>query len=174
MKTILIQCSFVTIAILIFLCGCTSAPTTHGIPNFSQVAPDVYRGGQPTYKGWKYLHSLGVRNVVKLNSYAEGDSDNVAVALGMRVYCLPISLCQQTIGEPDRIQLREAVALMMPIDGPVFVHCSHGEDRTGLVVAQYRVHVQGWTRREAESEMMEMGFNPWLRGLYWGWEDWNP
>ena len=35
------------------------------------------------------------------------------------------------------------------------MHCYHGADRTGLVVAMYRVIYQGWSFDAARSEMID-------------------
>jgi hypothetical protein len=72
----------------------------------------------------------------------------------------------------------EAVAFLKvavdPGRAPVLVHCLHGADRTGVMVAVYRVAVQGWSKEEAVREMTEgcYGFHavyinlaPWVRGL---------
>ena len=45
-----------------------------------------------------------------------------------------------------------------PAKQPVFVHCKHGADRTGLVVAAYRIVVQGWPKQDAIAEMTDGGF----------------
>ena len=42
--------------------------------------------------------------------------------------------------------------------GPFLVHCQHGADRTGLVVAMYRIVFQGWTKEDAIAEMVDGGF----------------
>jgi protein tyrosine/serine phosphatase len=58
-------------------------------------------------------------------------------------------------GKMDRI-----VAIMAdPANQPVFVHCKLGKDRTGIVVAAYRMKVEGWPFTLAESEMESFGFN---------------
>jgi len=44
-----------------------------------------------------------------------------------------------------------------PANAPVFVHCQHGSDRTGVAVAAYRIVVQGWTKEEAIAEMTKGG-----------------
>ena len=36
---------------------------------------------------------------------------------------------------------------------PVFVHCQHRADRTGMMCAIYRIAVCGWTKDEAIREM---------------------
>ena len=41
---------------------------------------------------------------------------------------------------------------------PVYVHCTEGVDRTGLIIALYRVIEQGWAPKDAHDEMMAHGF----------------
>jgi protein tyrosine/serine phosphatase len=43
--------------------------------------------------------------------------------------------------------------------GPVLVHCQHGADRTGVVIAMYRIIYQGWSKQQALDEMENGGFN---------------
>jgi tyrosine-protein phosphatase SIW14 len=45
---------------------------------------------------------------------------------------------------------------------PIFVHCQHGQDRTGVIVALYRIFYEQWTPQAAHDEMMNMGFHPEL------------
>ena len=63
---------------------------------------------------------------------------------------------------------RQAVDAIKP---GTFIHCTHGHDRTGLVVGCYRVLKQGWTKNDAYAEMLQHGFHPELLGLYLFW-DW--
>ena len=43
---------------------------------------------------------------------------------------------------------------------PVFVHCMKGQDRTGVVIAAYRIRRQGWTFDQAYQEMLSYGHKP--------------
>jgi protein tyrosine/serine phosphatase len=60
---------------------------------------------------------------------------------------------------------------------PIFVHCQHGEDRTGLIVGLYRVETEHWSPAAAYREMIAKGFHKILFFLnhYYeertGWED---
>lgn len=140
----------------------------NGIPNFSEVEPLIYRGGQPTQEGWGYLKSIGVTQVIKLNEDSES-VDNVPD--GMTLFKVQIPLSQQIITEPNAQYLSDAVGFIEP---NTFVHCEHGKDRTGLVIGMYRVIKQGWTKARAYDEMITFGFHPELFGLAKAWEDLSP
>lgn len=58
--------------------------------------------------------------------------------------------------------------------GNVYVHCLHGVDRTGYMIAWYRIRVQGWAPKRAVKEMLDMGFHKfpyyfWIRSLLYRW-----
>lgn len=65
------------------------------------------------------------------------------------------------INEKDVIQ---ALRLIKNRKGSILIHCKHGSDRTGLVVAMYRIIVQGWSREEAINEMKLGGYG--FHGIY--------
>jgi hypothetical protein len=81
---------------------------------------------------------------------------------------LPINFEQMTIGKPDVNRLNAAIA---SIKLGTYVHCEHGQDRTGLIIGAYRVKVEHWTKEQAYQEMLRFGFHPLLRGLCWSWEE---
>lgn len=50
--------------------------------------------------------------------------------------------------------------------GHVLVHCLHGEDRTGMVCAAYRIIVNKWSANAAIEEMYAQGFHK-IPYFYW-------
>ncbi len=130
-----------------------------GLENVGRVGPGVFRGAQPRPEGYRTLKEMGIRTVVSLRSL-HGEAKAVEAA-GMRSIVLPMS----TFDEVDVGTVRKVVALMAdPANQPVFVHCAHGKDRTGIVVAVYRMDVDGWAEAEAEEEMQAFGFNDiWMQ-----------
>jgi protein tyrosine/serine phosphatase len=123
--------------------------STAGPTRFSQVTTQLYRGGQPTETQLRLLYQLGVRTIVNLRN--EGDDDRaaeerIAAQLGLRFLHFPFS----GIMSPDPALLRRIVnAIQDQKDGAVYVHCHAGRDRTSLVVALYRVWVEGWSPNDA-------------------------
>ena len=134
------------------------------ISNLLTVSNSVFRGGQPDVEGFAQLKAIGVTQVIKLNTDHEG-CDDAVLGMGMELVKNPISLAQQLFTEPDILSLRSVVAFIKP---KTFIHCTHGQDRTGLVVAIYRT-TQGWSKPDAQKEMLDKGFHKALLGL---WECW--
>lgn len=125
-----------------------------GLANVGRVAPGIFRGAQPLPEGYATLKAMGIRTVINLRS-RHGEAKAVEAA-GMR----PVEIPMNTFEDVDLERVRKAVALMAdPANHPVFVHCAHGQDRTGVVVAAYRMDVEGWAQAAAEDEMQAFGFN---------------
>lgn len=141
---------------------------SNGIPNLFAVEQDILRGGQPSSVGWDYLKSQGIVCVIKLNTEEEG-SDAPAEAMGMIVHRFPIPWWRQMLWRPKQSDLQAAVALMKP---HTYVHCEHGQDRTGLVVGCFRLS-QGLTKDDAYAEMLVHEFHPALQGLQGRWNSEN-
>ena len=146
------------------------------IPNFKPVHLNLWRGGQPeSIDDWQKLAELGIKTVLKLNTEAEG-SDELAGGFGVNVIARPIGLGEQLIECVPKGYLTETSKLIQAcmVAGGVFVHCEHGEDRTGLVIGAYRVCDQGWTKDAAWLEMRENGFHELLLGLTIAWHEFKP
>lgn len=155
----------------LMIVSCSTRPHSvviDGVPNLSEVSSGVWRGGQPTIAGWSHLKNIGVTNVIKLNPEEEA-SDKDAYVFGMQIRYLPVSLMQQLgMSTIPKDYFHEAISSVHP---GTYIHCYHGQDRTGLFVAMYRVQRDGWTKHFAQSEMEQMGFHEELRGLAHYWED---
>lgn len=129
-----------------------------GLPNLHRVSPELYRGAQPTAAGMAQLRALGVRTVVNLR--ANHSDTDMLKGTGLRYVAIPVTAVG--IGDDDVARFLRVAA--DPAAQPVFVHCQHGADRTGLMVAMYRVAVQGWAREAAIDEMLHGGFH--FHGIY--------
>lgn len=142
------------------------------LPRFSRVAAGVFRSGQPSREGLAFAAGLGVRTVLNLRYFVErgeGSEEGVSRRLGMDWLHVPMKGFKlPSYGEVDR-----ALAILAdPARQPVLVHCAHGKDRTGAVVAGYRVVHEGMTVGEAAAEARRHGccarvFLPleaWLEG----------
>ena len=164
----------VAICVLVVLVsGCATAPMTNGIPNLAQVEPGVWRGGQPNEEGWAWLTAQGVTWDIKLNTWDEAQESVLTNVWkfwdGLSVDDEPITWAEQLF-EANGYAIDNAVQrLTAHPSGGVFVHCQHGQDRTGLIIGVYRVRIEHWKKAAAYREMLSHGFHPALFGLqrYW-------
>lgn len=125
-----------------------------GLENVGRVTPDIYRGSQPAGNGYDTLKKMGIRTVINLRT-SMSEKKQVEAA-GMRSIEIPLS----TFNNGDKEKVDRVVALLADqANRPVFVHCRQGRDRTGIVVAAYRMKMQGWPLAAAEAEMDSFGFN---------------
>lgn len=130
-----------------------------GIPNFKQVTPTIYRGGQPTVEGLQQLYALGVRTVVNLRNeeILVNKEQQVARSLGMKFINIPLDV----FNPPSQQAIQQFLKITdASQSSPVFVHCLHGQDRTGTMVALYRIRREGWKPADAYHEMLACGFRP--------------
>ena len=128
----------------------------------------VIRGGQPTDEGWASLAGLGVKTVIDLRRESEHSTDaekQAVEAAGMRYLSVPMN----GIVAPEEEDVAKVLAVLNS-NQPVFVHCKEGKDRTGTVIACYRMGHDGWQSRaaleEAESHGMhwfEVGMKQYIR-----------
>lgn len=122
-------------------------PPLGEIANFQQVSPKLYRGSQPTAEGFKWLAGHGVKSVVTLRKEDPLDLDLME---WKDVKHHKISIKDGAL--PTISQVEEFIRIVdNPKTGPVYVHCRGGIQRTGLMVACWRVS-HGWTAQQAVSE----------------------
>jgi protein-tyrosine phosphatase len=121
------------------------------LDNCYRVSADLYRSEQPAQSDLPALKNLGIRSVVSLYQFLP-DSRAFEQA-GFRLF--QYRMAAGSVTEED---LRRALASIRDAPKPVLVHCWRGSDRTGAVVAAYRIAFQGWTREQAIDELVNGGY----------------
>ena len=63
-----------------------------------------------------------------------------------------------SLGRPTDEQVERALAVIDARENwPVFVHCQRGADRTGVIIAVYRILRDKWTAEQAIDEAKRFG-----------------
>jgi tyrosine-protein phosphatase SIW14 len=125
-----------------------------GLPNFGEVTPRLFRGAQPSPEGFRTLAQMGVDIVVNARNDRTDTEGNEVRQLGMQYVGIP----WQCTSPHDDVFVK---FLKLVQDNPhkkIFLHCRLGEDRTGMMIASYRMAAEGWTADEAMHEMQRFGF----------------
>jgi tyrosine-protein phosphatase SIW14 len=143
------------------LCGfCTSGcAQTPGLRNFHQVNEHVYRGAQPAVWGYKTLASMGVKTIVDLRG--EGISEAVEEKLVKRNGMTFVSVPLDGHKAPSQDSVAKLVGLLNDeAKWPIFIHCRRGADRTGTVIACYRIAHDKWDNQRALEEAKSFDMDP--------------
>jgi uncharacterized protein (TIGR01244 family) len=147
------------------LATATYAASLDGVPNFQKVNDRVYRGGQPTGAGFRNLSQLGVKTIIDLREpgeHSQAEEQSWVATAGMRYVSVPL---KGMSAPPDASVAKILAILNDPASGPVFVHCRRGADRTGTVIACYRISHDRWENRKALSEARGYGMNMFERAM---------
>jgi protein tyrosine/serine phosphatase len=139
-----------------------AAPTD--IVRFAKVDNALYRGGLPSDADLQGLVSMGIKTDIDLmdpTSAAEAPfvahEQQVAQKLGLKFINLAL---------PWGVAVPQAMVdtFLSTVEDAgsqtVYVHCHHGRDRTGTMVAVYRIQHYAYTNQQALSEMETFGYNP--------------
>jgi protein tyrosine/serine phosphatase len=119
--------------------------------NFFRVAPCLYRSAQPDAKGMKAYEAMNIRTIINLRANHSDEDEAKGTSLILRH--IPIN----TWNIQDE-QVVAVLSLFRTEEPPILLHCQHGADRTGLMMAMYRIVEQGWTKEAALDELKQGGY----------------
>lgn len=137
------------------------------IKNFKEVGEGLYRGAQPRGEDFAFLNEIGIKTVISFRwkkVFIEEERKQCEEH-GMDFVSIPLNYTN-----PPRI--RDIKDFLITVDDrarrPVYIHCMHGVDRTGIMIALFRILRQGWNVDEAYKEMEACGFHKYrLRPFKW-------
>ena len=138
-------------------------PPSEGIVNFGKVNDSLYRGAQPDALGIKNLKKLGVKTILNLRMGDEAwkGEEAEAAANGIVYTNMPMD----GITRPTHEQIAKALAIIDSLPSPVFVHCKHGCDRAGTIIACYRIRHDRWSNASALQEAEHYGISWFAWGM---------
>ena len=139
----------------------TPVAASPGLPNLHRVNASLYRSAQPSNEGFLFLGTQPIlvnadrpiETVVSLRAFHDDDL-LVPASSALRLEQIRF----KTWHPEDEDVIKFLRIATTPSLQPVLVHCEHGSDRTGTMVAIYRVAVEGWTKAQATDEMINGGF----------------
>ncbi len=120
-----------------------------GVPGLFRVTPNLYRSGEPTLQGLLNLKAMGIKTVINLRDFHSDRQEVLAAGLQYE------RIHMKAWFPLESVAVRFLKIVTDPKRAPVLVHCWLSSDRSGSLIAIYRIAVQGWTKEEAIEEMME-------------------
>jgi protein tyrosine/serine phosphatase len=148
------------LGIVVLLVGCANGrrglPAMNGIANFGRVNSHLYRGAQPDALAFQILHQrYRIKTVLNLRSRSEEWPDEAPVARQNRMTYERVRMSGWQM--PSIAQIECALSVIETSRGAVYVHCEYGCDRTGTVIACYRIKHDGWSVCAALTEAKMYG-----------------
>ena len=138
-------------------------PPQHGIGNFGKISESLYRGAQPDAAGIESLARLGIKSIINLrmtNDVWQAEA-SAARASGITYTNVPFKV----LGRPTDARMTTLLAVIQSLPAPVFVHCEHWCDRTGMIIACYRIRHDGWSKETALDEARKYGLSRLEHGM---------
>lgn len=120
--------------------------------NWHKVDSRVYRSEQPDSRAMAEIEAFGIKRILNLREF-HNDNDEIRKT-SLKSFRVPIKT--SAINDDHIVQ---ALRIISSSDEPILVHCWHGADRTGTVIAMYRIIYQGWSREQAIDELVNGGYN---------------
>lgn len=122
-----------------------------GFDNLYKVSDELYRSEQPDSKGMVELQKTGIATVLNLRKRRNDNHEGKGTDLVLSH--IPINTWKMTYED-----VVNSLKVINQAKKPVLVHCLHGSDRTGVVVAAYRMAFQNWKKEDAIHEFREAQF----------------
>jgi protein tyrosine/serine phosphatase len=126
----------------------------------NNVTENIYRSSRPEFLDLQFLKIYGIKNILSLE-------DDPCFRVWEKQSCRDLDLELTLIPmsgfrAPDPWLLKIVVRYLVILRKPLLVHCKHGRDRTGFVVAAYRMIFQGWSFEKAYQECLDNGHSRWM------------
>lgn len=150
---------FISLPLVLCLSACMTAqpiiprPSHWAAPlkadaNFYQVDTHLYRSEQPIADDVPAIHVHAIKTIINLR---QGQDDNPAL-FGDEMTLIKEPLATWRVRPSDIARVLYAIEKHQKT-GAVLVHCRHGADRTGIIIAMYRIIYQGVSIDDARAEM---------------------
>ena len=163
------------ICLMSIMVGCQSTSSTTAIKtlplpsravliddsaNLYQVDKQLFRSEQLTVADIPLLKASNIDAIINLRFFDRNDDekliDDIINQTSLDLYNQPL---KSWYVKPNEIaQALGTIKQLQAQNKSVLVHCYHGADRTGLIIAMYRIIEQDWSIDDAKREMTAGGF----------------
>ncbi|KAJ1734340.1 protein-tyrosine-phosphatase [Coemansia biformis] len=121
---------------------------------FERVQNQVYRGGYPKHRNFRFLRRLGLKTIVSL---IPGDQDSALAEFcareGIERVCMQVESPNENVTLKDQVVSRCLGLMTDPHKLPLYVHCLDGSNVTGVVVMCLR-KLQLWRVASLQNEYL--------------------
>ena len=113
--------------------------------NMYKINNVLYRAEQPSKKGFLELEATGFKTILNLRRLK--NNTKKAKRTHLKLEHIPIKT--KELNEEEIVQV---LKIIEKAEQPILVHCWYGSDRTGTIIAAYRIIVENWSKKDAITE----------------------
>lgn len=121
------------------------------LDNFFCVDTNLFRSEQPGKSDIPVLKAMDIKTVLSLRHYHKDSKEFEKAGIQMLHH-------KMDAGSVSVSNLIAVLQMIQMAPKPVLVHCLHGSDRTGFIVAGYRMVMMGWSPQKAVEELRSGGY----------------
>jgi tyrosine-protein phosphatase SIW14 len=119
--------------------------------NLYRVDSTLYRSEQPSKTGMQALEQFGIKTVLNVRNICSDKNE----LKGTKLQGSKFRINTWTITYKEVIQ---AIKIIRDSPKPVLLHCKHGSDRTGCIVAVYQMIFHNTPKEKAIDEFKNGGY----------------
>lgn len=126
------------------------------IKRLRKINDQLFRGSAPSPKDVINLYKyLGIRKIISLDQKSGELINKICKILGIKHIIIPLN--GTNIKSLIQLFSYNLYDLLMK-DGPTYIHCFEGKDRTGMVSAIFKCKYMGVSFKDALKEAISLGF----------------
>jgi|GEM_PF-885527 len=132
---------------------------------FFELSPSLYRGAVPSEQDLRALKMWGIKSIVDFQMTPDPNEERITAELGIKYYDIPWTAHlnkAMSFHYIHEVTLKFLGLLADRANLPIYVHCFHGRERTGTMIAVYRMAIENWSYERARDEMLSFGVNKWI------------
>ena len=128
-----------------------------GLSNMYKVDEGVYRSEQPKKTQLEAAAKYGITEILNLRQW----HSNKKFAKNTNLILHKVRMNAHDMNDYEIVR---ALKIIKNRKGAILIHCHHGSDRTGAIVAMYRIIFQNWSKEQAIEELKNDCFG--FHGIY--------
>ncbi len=162
----LIERKFIFVVFVLFLSGLAVIVHAESLWTPEKVSEGVFRGPHPGETELKELSGMGIKTVLSLEDDPSVVAEEGKACRSLNIGFVNVPLSEVTPPSPDA--LKQAVNIIQEYRGRgIYIHCRRGIDRTGYVIAAFRMLVEKCDLDRAYKECCDHGHS---KLIYFFWK----
>lgn len=123
-----------------------------GLENLYKLNDSIFRSEQPDSIEFANLKRIGIKSILNIRTQQK----DKAISGNQDFNYYFVRMRAERIRD---VEIEKTLKIIKDAPKPILIHCKHGSDRTGIVIAMYRIVFENRTKEEALNELQNGGYS---------------